>query len=215
MREQFSKNNLVIWISDKAVAYKCDLAIKDLAIKDLAKQNLRTRKQNPYKRSLAKQPALEWECHVRQEYMGTFSAEFTNNSDTSEDPSFELACEKAVEGKNMDQSSDSTITTGLQEQMASLQQLVKQQAEQLSLLQSEPQPVAQPAAIHPRPILPDPDTFDGSDRALYPEFQSKLDAKLTLDQAALGSYCEMLWYAYYCLSDAAAGQILPWMKIYA
>ena len=153
--------------------------------------------------------------------MGTFSAEFTNNSDTSEDPSFELAREKAVEDKNMDQSPDYTTTTGLQEQMASLQQLVKQQAEQLSLLQQqadatntspqlqpEPQPLAQPAAIRPHPILPDPDTFDGSDRALYPEFRSKLDAKLTLDQAALGSHREMLWYAYYHLSGAAAGQIL-------
>ena len=67
--------------------------------------------------------------------MGTFSAEFTNNSDTSEDPSFELAREKAVEDKNMDQSPNSIMNTGLQGQMASLQQLVKQQAEQLSLLQ--------------------------------------------------------------------------------
>ena len=63
--------------------------------------------------------------------------------------------------------------------------------------------------------MPDPDIFDGSDRALYPEFRSKLDAKLTLDQAALGSHREMLWYAYYHLSGAAAGQILPWMKTYA
>ena len=127
-----------------------------------------------------------------------------------------------IEDKNMDQSPDSIMNTGLQEQMASLQQLVKQQAEQLSLLQQQTnaantssQSVAWPAATRPRPILPDPDTFDGSDRALYPEFRSKLDAKLTLDQAALGSHCEMLWYAYYRLSGAAAGQILPWMKIYA
>ena len=88
---------------------------------------------------------------------------------------------------------DQSLDTSLQKQMASLQQLVKHLAEQPSLLQQqadaintspqlqpEPQPVAQSAAIRPRPILPDPDTFDGSDHALYPEFRSKLDAKLTL-----------------------------------
>ena len=65
--------------------------------------------------------------------MGTFSAEFTNNSDTSKDPPFELARENTIKDKNMDQSSD----TSHQEQMAILQQLVKQQAEQLNLLQQQ------------------------------------------------------------------------------
>lgn len=152
--------------------------------------------------------------------MGIFSAKFINNSNTSKDPSFKLARENTIKDKNMDQSSD----TSLQEQMAILQQLVKQQAEQLNLLQQQanaintcpqPQSEPQPAVTRPCLILPDPDTFDGSDHALYPEFWSKLDAKLTLDQAALDSYHEMLWYAYYCLSDAAAEQILSWLKIYA
>ena len=101
--------------------------------------------------------------------------------------------------------------------MATLQQLVRQQAEQLNLLQQQanaintspqPQSEPQPTVTCPRLILPDPDIFDGSDHALYPEFQSKLDAKLILDQTALGFYCEMLWYTYYHLSGAAAGQIL-------
>ena len=73
--------------SDKAVAYKCDLVIKDLA-----KQNLHTRKQNPYKHSSAKTTYI-------REYMSIFSAKFTNHSDTSEDPPFELACENTIEDR--------------------------------------------------------------------------------------------------------------------
>ena len=87
----------------------------------------------------------------------------------------------------MDQLPDSIMNTGLQEQMTSLQQLVKQQAEQLNLLQqwtnaanispqpqSESQSAAQPAATHPCLILPDSDIFDGNDHALYSEFKNKL-----------------------------------------
>ena len=105
--------------------------------------------------------------------MGTFSAKFTNNSDTSKDLSFKLARENTIEDKDMNQSSDSTAITGLQEQMISLQQLVKQQAEQLNLLQqqanaantslqpqSESQSVAQSAATHlechSQPAIPTP-----------------------------------------------------------
>ena len=63
----------------------------------------------------------------------------------------------------------------------------------------------------PRPALPDPEAFDGHDRAYYPQFKAKLQAKLAVDNQALGGPNEQLWYAYSRLNGPAAVHILPWM----
>ena len=72
-----------------------------------------------------------------------------------------------------------------------------------------------PPTKRPRPALPDPEAFDGTQRTQYPQFRAKLQAKLSLDGRALGETSERLWYAYGCLSARAATLILPWMSIHA
>lgn len=66
----------------------------------------------------------------------------------------------------------------------------------------------------PRPVLPDPEIFNGNQRTLYPQFRAKLKAKLSLDSSALGGASEWLWYAYSRLGGAAATQVLPWINIH-
>ena len=67
----------------------------------------------------------------------------------------------------------------------------------------------------PRPILLDPEAFDGSNRTLYLLFKTKLQAKLSVDREALGGPPERLWYAFDRLNGSAAAQILPWISIHA
>lgn len=48
----------------------------------------------------------------------------------------------------------------------------------------------------PRPILLDLEQYDGEEMNAYPQFESKLYAKLQVDEAALGGPYERLWYAF-------------------
>ena len=54
----------------------------------------------------------------------------------------------------------------------------------------------------PRPVLPDPETFNGTNRAMYQQFRTKLLAKLSVDREALGGPNERLWYAFGRLSGS-------------
>ncbi|KAL4860722.1 hypothetical protein BDV12DRAFT_181183 [Aspergillus spectabilis] len=67
----------------------------------------------------------------------------------------------------------------------------------------------------PRLKLPYPETYDGTKRSWYPQFRSKLRAKLRIDALAIGSEYNQLWHAFGCLSGKAAAQMLPWMDRYA
>jgi hypothetical protein len=73
------------------------------------------------------------------------------------------------------------------------------------------QPPPEPVVRRPRPSLPNPDQFDGSNQALYPQFESKLKAKLEIDGRTIGGENEQVWYAFGRLSGEAAGRIHPWM----
>lgn len=64
----------------------------------------------------------------------------------------------------------------------------------------------------PRPILPDPEQYDGEEINAYPQFESKLHAKLQVDKAALGGAYERLWYAFGRLKGKAAQRLHPWME---
>ena len=64
----------------------------------------------------------------------------------------------------------------------------------------------------PRPILPDPEQYDGEDMNAFPQFESKLYAKLQVDEAALGGPFERLWYAFGRLKGKAAQRLHPWME---
>ena len=72
-----------------------------------------------------------------------------------------------------------------------------------------------PIVKRPRPVLPDPELFDGSLRTQYPQFRAKLLAKLSSDSHALGGASQCLWYGFSRLSGSAATQFLPWMSIHA
>jgi len=67
----------------------------------------------------------------------------------------------------------------------------------------------------PRHILPPLEKYDGISKALYPQFESQLQAKLVIDRDAIGGAFECVWYAFACLKDEAAAKVHPWMMIYA
>ena len=66
----------------------------------------------------------------------------------------------------------------------------------------------------PRPRLPDVEKFDGSDKSLYPQFESQLEAKLQVDAASIGETTEQIWYSFSRLSGKAAARIHPWIATY-
>lgn len=66
--------------------------------------------------------------------------------------------------------------------------------------------------VRPKPRLPHPEKFTGKDKALYPQFEGLLQAKLEIDSAAIGGEREKVWYAFGRLSDDAAVRIYPWMS---
>ena len=66
-----------------------------------------------------------------------------------------------------------------------------------------------------KPTFPDPDYFNGVDRALYGPFRAKLLAKLAIDGEAIGGAYARLWYVYGRLQGDAAVHVLPWMNVYA
>ena len=53
---------------------------------------------------------------------------------------------------------------------------------------------------------------DSEEMNAYPQFESKLYAKLQVDEAALGGPYEGLWYAFGRLKGKAAQRLHPWME---
>lgn len=64
----------------------------------------------------------------------------------------------------------------------------------------------------PKPRLPHPDKFDGTNPSAYPQFEGTLRAKLAFDAAAIGGSEEQVWYTFGRLSGSAAVQLYPWME---
>jgi hypothetical protein len=88
------------------------------------------------------------------------------------------------------------------------------QDENLQIPTYTPAPTPELADIvrRPKPRLPNPDKFDGKDKALYPQFEGLLRAKLQIDGPAIGGEYEQVWYVFGRLSDEAAGRIYPWIS---
>jgi hypothetical protein len=79
-----------------------------------------------------------------------------------------------------------------------------------------PPPAGTPAppVKRPRPTQAHPEPYDHTKPELFPQFESKLQAKLVIDAEAIGGPFEQLWYAFGCLKDNAAARIHPWMQVY-
>lgn len=88
-------------------------------------------------------------------------------------------------------------------------------AQRTSPPRSEPTPSTTDSLRRPRPKIGDTEPYDNSDRSLYPQFISKLRAKLNIDKDAIGSAYDRIWYAFSRLTGSAAAQVLPWMDHYA
>lgn len=67
----------------------------------------------------------------------------------------------------------------------------------------------------PRPKIGDIELYNNTDRSLYPQFISKLRAKLNIDKDAIGNAYDRTWYIFSRLTGSAAAQVLPWMDHYA
>lgn len=110
------------------------------------------------------------------------------------------------------------LTQAQQQTSAQIQQL-QVEWNQARAQMNAPQPPVQPPVLEtparkPRPVLPDPDPYDGEDLALYPQFRGKLAAKLQIDGPAIGGTQELLWYAFSRLEGKAAARLLPWMTTF-
>ena len=88
-------------------------------------------------------------------------------------------------------------------------------AQRTSPPQNEATPLANDPLRRPRPKIGDIELYDNTDRSLYPQFISKLRAKLNIDKDAIGSAYDRIWYAFSRLTGSAAAQVLPWMDHYA
>ena len=56
-----------------------------------------------------------------------------------------------------------------------------------------------------------PEKFNGEDLALYPQWETKILAKLDIDGELIGGHKERCWYIFGCLTGKAAARIHPWI----
>ena len=64
----------------------------------------------------------------------------------------------------------------------------------------------------PKPCLPNPEKFDGSELGFFPQFEGLLRAKLEIDGPSIGQEKERVWYAFGRLSGDASARIYPWIE---
>lgn len=65
----------------------------------------------------------------------------------------------------------------------------------------------------PKSVLPNVETYDGEDKAMYPPWAMKLQAKLEIDGASIGGERERVWYGFGRLTDKAATAVFPWITM--
>ncbi|KAK9364578.1 hypothetical protein V1509DRAFT_667903 [Lipomyces kononenkoae] len=77
-----------------------------------------------------------------------------------------------------------------------------------------PELYGHPDTKRPRAKLPDPEKFTGEDLSLFPQFLGKLQAKLEIDAAAIGTGRDHVWYGFSRLDGKAAARLYPWTSTY-
>jgi hypothetical protein len=73
---------------------------------------------------------------------------------------------------------------------------------------------AQPAAEHGRQRMKMKLEYDHSNPALFPAFDSQLEAKLRIDGPVIGSEVEQVWFGFGCLKGTASARVHPWVKAF-
>lgn len=68
-------------------------------------------------------------------------------------------------------------------------------------------------AKKPKSVLPNIDLYNGEDKAMYPPWAMKLEAKLDIDGASIGGEKEKVWYGFGRLTDKAAAAVFPWVHM--
>lgn len=115
---------------------------------------------------------------------------------------------------NMDENLAATLDA-MKARMAEMEQeLQNARPTQHTPLQNELTSAVDPLK-RPRPKIGDVEPYDNTDRSLYPQFMSKLRAKLNIDKEAIGNAYDRTWYIFSRLTGSAAAQVLPWMDHYA
>ena len=56
--------------------------------------------------------------------------------------------------------------------------------------------------------------YDDEDRNQYPQFCTKLEAKLEVDGEAIRGNTQRVWYAFGRLTGSAVSRIYPWVEAY-
>jgi hypothetical protein len=57
--------------------------------------------------------------------------------------------------------------------------------------------------------------YDNTDKSLFLPFLAELQAKITVDGAAIGNAYARIWYAFSRLKGDARSKVFPWMRIHA
>jgi hypothetical protein len=73
---------------------------------------------------------------------------------------------------------------------------------------------AQPAAEHGRQKMKMKLEYDHSNPALFPAFDSQLEAKLRIDGPVIGTEVEQVWFGFRCLKGIASARVHPWVKAF-
>lgn len=116
---------------------------------------------------------------------------------------------------NMDEDLTATIEA-MRARMAEMErELQSTRPTQRTPPRNEPTTSATDPLKRPRPKIGDIEPYDNTDRSLYPQFISKLRAKLNIDKEAIGNAYDRTWYTFSRLMGSAAAQVLPWMDHYA
>lgn len=91
---------------------------------------------------------------------------------------------------------------------------MSQNNEQNTLMPDVANPPITVERIRPKARMPKPESYDDTDRTLFPQFLALLTAKLTFDHNVWDSEAERVWYAFGCLTGKASTRILPWITTY-
>lgn len=150
--------------------------------------------------------------------MTRFSPDEIESPDDHEYESFEDT-EMNDMGDNIGTQSDSQA---MPPWLAELQATIQQQAARIAELEGYAAAYAGNTTANsseqlkkrPKHKLKDPEPYDDTDRSLYPQFRSKIEAKLTIDAEAIGDESERVWYGFNLLQGAAAARVHPWIEVY-
>jgi len=99
-------------------------------------------------------------------------------------------------------------------QMKQLERTLQDRIDDHHIANDTPATAAYSAAEHRRQKMKVKLEYDHSNPALFPAFDSQLEAKLRIDGPVIGSEVEQVWFGFGCLKGIASARVHPWVKAF-